>query len=170
MRIKYLEEGEKIPSLEEELPEIMEYSWIDEIKVVLDNGAILPTRGHDSDAGYDLYVPKNQITKYLWKNDSLVIDTGVHMFIPKGYCGVIVSKSGLNTRHGVTSTGLVDAEYTGSIKVKLYNHGNERLHIEPGDKISQIVIVPCMTPPLIVADKLPETERGSKGFGSTGRK
>lgn len=173
MKIKYLEPGEETPSLEEDLDfnENVEFTqWIDHIKVKLDEGAILPTRGHESDAGYDLYVPKNQITKYLWKNDSLVIDTGVHMLIPDGYCGILISKSGLNTNKSVTSHGLIDAGYTGSIKVKLYNHGNDRLHIEPGDKISQIVIVPCMTPPLMTVDKLPDTDRGNRGFGSTGRK
>ena len=73
-------------------------------------------------------------------------------------------------KHNVTSTGLIDAGYTGSIKVKLYNHGSQRLHIEPGDKISQIVIMPCMTPDLEIVDELPTTDRGTDGFGSTGRK
>lgn len=174
MKIKYLEEGEEIPSLEEDMPfldtDIEWTQWISEIKVKLDNGAIMPTRGHESDAGYDLYAPKSMVTKHLWKNDSIVIDTGVHMLIPDGYCGMIISKSGLNVKHSVTTDGLIDSGYTGSIKIKMYNHGDERLKVEPGDKISQIVIVPCMTPRLILAKELPHTDRGTNGFGSTGRK
>ena len=165
---------ENIPSLEEDMPflddEIEWMQWVSEIKVKLDRGAIMPTQAHDTDAGYDLYAPKDMATKHLWKSDSVVVDTGVHMLIPNGYCGVIISKSGLNVKHNVTSHGLIDSGYTGSIKIKLYNHGSERLRIEPGDKISQIVIVPCMTPPLILASSLPKTDRGSRGFGSTGRK
>lgn len=138
--------------------------------MVLDKGAILPTRGHDDDAGYDLYAPSNMPFKYLWKDDSAVIDTGVHIAIPKGFCGVLISKSGLNVNHDITSHGLIDAGYTGSIRVKLYHHGSERIKIEPGDKISQLVIMPCVTPNLRVVDKLPDTDRGNNGFGSTGRK
>lgn len=183
MKIRYLEEGEEIPNIEVDydpdeiehinkfrLPDIQTYSWVDEIKVVLDEGAILPTRGHSDDAGFDLYAPKNMHPKHLWKGDSVTIDTGVHLEIPKGCCGVIISKSGLNVNHNVTSHGLIDSGYVGSIRVKLYNHGSERLKIEPGDKISQIVIMPCFTPRLLIADKLRDTERGSNGFGSTGRK
>lgn len=169
MKIKYLDDKiideEPIPFLDVEW-----HQWISDVKVKLDDGAIMPTRGHETDAGYDLYAPKTMAVRYLWKNDSVIVDTGVHMLIPDGYCGLIVSKSGLNINHHVTSHGLIDAGYTGSIKVKLYNHGEERLHIEPGDKVSQIVLVPCVTPPLILAKELPKTDRGDKGFGSTGRK
>lgn len=180
MKIRYLEDGEEIPNIEDDmdfegcpkfgLPKIKWHTWVEKMEVMVDEGGILPTRGHNEDAGYDLYAPKDMITKYLWKKDSVTIDTKVHMLIPEGYCGVIISKSGLNVKHNVTSHGLVDSGYTGSIRVKLYNHGDDRLHIEPGDKISQIVIVPCMTPKLVVVDKFPETERGNGGFGSTGRK
>lgn len=174
MKIKYLEEGEEIPSLEDDMgailfPDIQTYSWVDEIKVMLDEGAIMPTRGHREDAGFDLYAPKNMVTKYLWKNDSVTIDTGVHMLLTPGTAGILISKSGLNVNHNITNTGLIDAFYTGSIKVKLYNHGSERYKVEPGDKISQLVIVPIYTPKLILTDKLPKTERANRGFGSTGR-
>lgn len=178
MKLRYLEEGEEIPSLEEDidfdpkagLPEVKWHSWVDEIKVQLDDGAIMPQRAFDSDAGFDLYAPKDMPVKYLWKNDSIVIDTKVHMLLPSGTAGIVISKSGLNIKHSITSTGLVDAHYTGSIRVKLYNHGDERLKIEPGDKISQIVIVPIYTPKLILAKELPKTERGNGSLGSTGRK
>ena len=145
------------------------HEWFDTMNVQLDEGAVMPTRAHEGDAGFDLYVPDG-ITQYLWHGDSLIIDTGVHIEIPQGYCGMLMSKSGLNTKFGVTTTGLVDSGYTGSIKVKMYNHGTERLTIEPGDKISQIVIVPCMTPKLNKVNKLSKSDRGNNGFGSSGRK
>ena len=83
--------------------------------------------------------------------------------------GFIESKSGLMVKHDITSDGLVDYGYTGSIKVKLFNHGTEDYYVRRSDKISQLVIVPVLTPTLQVVDELDETERGEKGFGSSGR-
>lgn len=92
------------------------------------------------------------------------------MQLPKHTAGLIVSKSGLNVKHDITSTGLVDEAYTGSIRVKLYNHGPNDYRFEKGDKISQIMIIPVTeTQELELVDSLEETERGDGGFGSTGR-
>ncbi len=136
------------------------------MKVKLDPGAYIPTRAHEWDAGYDLYSREDAI---IYQNGSGRFDTGVHLAIPKNYCGLLVSKSGLNTNDGVQSTGLIDADYTGSICVKLYNHGPKAVEIKRGQKISQIVILPIFTPELEVVDELEETERGSNGFGSSGK-
>lgn len=137
------------------------------IKVKLDPGATLPTRGYDTDAGWDLYA-KEEFT--VPAGGSAVHDTGVHMAIPRGYCGMIVSKSGLNVKKGLTCTGLVDALYSGSIVVKLYNRDMGRDYkFETGDKITQIVILPIPEIELEVVDHLEEIGRGSNGFGSTGR-
>lgn len=100
-----------------------------------------------------------------WK----VIDTGVHVAIPAGYVGFLKSKSGLNIVRGLTSDGTIDAGYTGSIRVKLYNHTGQWAKFDRGDKISQLVILPIITPEVEVVGELPETERGADGFGSTGR-
>lgn len=135
------------------------------IKVMLDPGAILPTRAHELDAGYDIYSPKEAI---VYHDDSYTIDTGVHVQIPAGFVGMLKSKSGLNVKYGIQSEGVIDAGYTGSICVKLYNHGNAAVRIEKGQKISQLVILPIITPELELVDSLEETERGSNGFGSTG--
>ena len=83
--------------------------------------------------------------------------------------GFLKSKSGLNVKHNLTSEGVIDMGYTGSIVVKLYNHGAEDYHVRRGDKISQLVIVPVLTPTLEVVQELDETERGNNGFGSSGR-
>lgn len=91
------------------------------------------------------------------------------MQIPYGFCGEIISKSGLNTKYGIISTGLIDCGYTGSIRVKLYNLSDERVIFKKGDKISQIVIKPIYTDRLTIVDELEDTERGDNGFGSSGR-
>lgn len=135
------------------------------MKVMLDEGAIMPTRAHECDAGLDLYAREDV---FLPMYDSHVFDTGVHVEIPKGYVGMIKSKSGLNVNHNITSEGVIDCGYTGSIRVKLYNNGNRNMTIKKGQKISQLVIMPIITPELELVDTLEETERGTGGFGSTG--
>lgn len=135
------------------------------MKVVLDSGATMPTRAND-DAGFDLY---SREEKYIPALGSAIFDTGVHVQIPKDYCGVLISKSGLNTKRGLTSTGLIDSGYTGSIAVKLYNQSPKAALIAKGEKISQLVIMPIITPDLEQADSLEDTARGDNGFGSTGR-
>ena len=136
------------------------------IKVVIDDEAFMPIRAHDTDAGLDLCSPIRKVISKRWAE---TIDTGVHLEIPKGYCGVLISKSGLNVKSGLTSTGLIDEGYTGSISVKLYNNTDKDYIVERGDKISQLVLMPYIAPELEVVSSLEETKRGNNGFGSTGR-
>ena len=138
------------------------------MKVMLDAGAYMPERAHDLDAGYDLRMPDGLDEVTLYGGSAVIIDTGVHMAIPKGYVGFIKSKSGLNVKNDLTATGVVDAGYTGSIVVKLYNHGRYIKKFNSGDKLTQIVILPIFTPDLELVDSLEDTERGNNGFGSTG--
>lgn len=137
------------------------------MKVLLDPGAYMPERAHSADAGYDLRSP---IKCRLYAGEAVVIDTGVHVEIPVGYAGMLKSKSGLNVKHDIVGEGVIDSGYTGSIRVKLYNHGSESYMIEVGDKISQLVILPIITPDLELVEELEETDRGNNGFGSTGRR
>lgn len=153
------------------------------IKIALDPGAIPPTRAHPYDAGLDLYAPYDCIVPPAYTDvsiedkvfeidtvvGSLTIDTGVHVEIPEGCVGFIKSKSGLNVKGGLTTDGVIDAHYTGSIAVKLYNHLNTSYRFKAGDKIAQLVILPCVLPPLELVDHLKPTDRGSNGFGSTGK-
>lgn len=136
------------------------------MKLMLDDGAIMPTRAHDTDAGLDLYAMEGQIVP---AKESAIFDTGVHIELPNGTVGMLKSKSGLNVKHGLTGEGVIDVGYTGSIKVKLYNHSGYDYEVKKGDKISQLVIMPILTPKLELVDSLEETERGDGGFGSTGR-
>ena len=139
------------------------------VNFMLDNGAYTPTKAHEEDAGFDLRTPMPFV---LQSKDEILIDTGVHVEIPKGYVGFLKSKSGLNTKFGVTSEGVIDSGYTGSIKVKLYRYDiNDRLpySFNLGDKITQLVILPIPNVKLNLVDNFAETERGSNGFGSSGR-
>lgn len=141
------------------------------MKIMLDEGARMPTRAHTYDAGLDLYAPDDG---GVWTispcGGSNTIDTGVHVEIPEGYVGFVKSKSGLMVKHCITTDGTIDSHYTGPIKVKLFNHHPcLRYDVRPGDKIAQLVIVPCLLPKPELVDHLEETDRGDGGFGSTGR-
>lgn len=136
------------------------------MKIKLDNGAYMPTRAHSTDAGLDLYARETQIVP---AKESAIFDTGVHIELPNGTVGMLKSKSGLNVKHGITSEGVIDVGYTGSVVVKLYNNSGYDYTVNKGDKISQLVIMPILTPKLELVDELNETERGTGGFGSTGK-
>lgn len=136
------------------------------MKIVLDKGAKMPTRAHETDAGLDLYAVEG---KFIPAKDSAIFDTGVHVELPEGTTGFLKSKSGLNVKHGITSEGVIDVGYTGSIHVKLYNHSDVGYEVKKGDKISQLVVLPIQIHPLEVVDSLEDTDRGSNGFGSSGR-
>lgn len=135
------------------------------MKVVLDKDAILPTRAHELDAGYDLYSRDDAI---VYAGDSWVFDTGVHVAIPEGYVGDVKSKSGMMMKYGIITDGTVDAGYTGSIRVKLFNLSRCAVSIVKGQKIAQLVIKKIYTPELEVVDCLEDTDRGANGFGSSG--
>lgn len=135
------------------------------MKIKLDKGAYMPTRAHAADAGLDLYSPVYVIIP---PRSSVTIDTGVHVELPHGTVGMVKSRSGLNMK-GIQSEGVIDVGYTGSIRLKLYNHSLQTHYVCKGDKVSQLVILPILTPELELVDELDETERGDGGFGSTGR-
>lgn len=136
------------------------------MNIKLDKGAYMPTRAYETDAGLDLYATE---TKIVHARGSATFDTGVHIELPKGTVGMVKSKSGLNVKHGLTSEGVIDCGYVGSICVKLYNHSDKDYTVWRGDKISQLVIMPILKPTLKLVDSLEETKRGNGGFGSTGR-
>lgn len=136
------------------------------MKIMLDNWAYMPSRAHGTDAGLDLRTP-GEVT--VPAHGGVVVETGVHVELPHGYAGFLVSKSGLNVNHDITSTGLVDEGYTGGITVKLYNHGDHDYHFYPGDKITQLVVIPVSYQPVEPVGSLEATERGASALGSTGR-
>ena len=140
------------------------------MKIQLEENAVMPTRAHPYDAGLDLYAPLGGDPVCVPPfGDSVAIDTGVHLAIPQHFCGLIKSRSGLMVNHKILTDGTIDCGYTGSIRVNLFNHSAVAYMVHPGDKIAQLVILPCCLPPLEVVDSLEETDRGSNGFGSSGR-
>lgn len=137
-----------------------------EIKVSLDNGAYMPEKAHAEDAGFDLRTPCAVVIP---NRDSATIDTGVHIEIPRGYVGMLKSKSGLNVKNGILSEGVIDAGYTGSIVAKLYNNSDTLKIFNTGDKITQLVILPIPEVKLVKVDEITGGARGNNGFGSSGK-
>jgi len=134
----------------------------------LHDGAILPTRAYEHDAGLDLAACERV---ELGPGERALVGTGLTVAIPKGHAGFVQPRSGLAARHGITvlnTPGLVDAGYRGELKVVLLNTDrSERFVVEPGMRIAQLVIAPVATPDLVEVDELPDSERGEKGFGSS---
>lgn len=136
------------------------------INIILDNGAKMPNRAHDTDAGLDLFSCE---TKVIPARGSAIFDTGVHIELPPNTVGFLKSKSGLNVKHGILSEGVIDVGYTGSIVAKLYNNSDTDYEVKKGDKITQLVILPILTPKLNLVTEFDKTDRDTDGFGSTGR-
>ena len=133
--------------------------------------AIIPTYGTAQSAGADLYSGMEQpVTIEPGKTE--FIHTGIAIAIPEGLVGLVYARSGMACKKGIApanKVGVIDADYRGEIMVALYNHGNEAVTVEPGDRIAQLVLTPFITA-FDEADSLDETDRGNGGFGSTGTK
>lgn len=136
------------------------------VPITLDLGAYIPTKAYDNDAGFDLKTRENFTVP---AGGSYTTDTGVHIALPDGYCGLVVAKSGLNVKHSITSTGLLDSGFRGSLKIKLYNYSKYDYQFKAGEKISQLVILPIPAVELEVVEELDDTERSDRGFGSSGK-
>ena len=143
------------------------------IKVFVEDGAKMPTKAHEYDAGYDLYC-NGLVQDFNHANIyHKCFHTGVHVEIPHGYVGLVMTKSGLHKKYGMTCTGVIDSGYTGEIIVTMnFVYNDDWQKIENGEKIAQLVIVPLLNVELEqveTIEELPTGERGSNGFGSTGR-
>lgn len=135
------------------------------VKVQLDDGAYMPERYHDTDAGADILTP---VGFTLAPHSEVTINTGVHIELPPNTKAEIVPKSGLNVKHSIVGWGLIDEGYSGAIAVKLYNLGKKTHYFNQRDKIAQLVISPVLYPTFEQVDEISAGERGSAGFGSTG--
>lgn len=140
------------------------------MKVFVDEGGFMPLKAHEADAGFDLFAPDDFVVS---TEAPAIIDTKVHIQIPKGYVGMIMPKSGLNIKENILSFGVVDAEFENTIVVKLYKLGGDNYRIKKGDKISQIIFLPISEVNKLTEVKADEfyqnTERGNGRMGSTGR-
>lgn len=131
----------------------------------LDHNAYSPVRAHDNDAGFDLMCKEDQI---LEPNKANNIDTGVHVLIPEGYVGLLCPRSSFNIKGIGTPVGVVDAGYTGSIRVVLEPFNVTKVF--KGNKIAQLVILPL--PKIVMVEGKVigvKTDRGDRGFGSSGK-
>jgi dUTP pyrophosphatase len=135
----------------------------------LRDDAVLPTQAYDGDAGLDLVACERA---ELGPGERAVVGTGVAVAIPDGHAGLVVPRSGLAARHGLTivnAPGLIDSGYRGEVKVILLNtDSRERFVVEPGMRIAQLVLVEAASVHLVEVEELPGSERGAAGFGSSG--
>jgi dUTP pyrophosphatase len=132
--------------------------------------AKLPEQMHPGDAGLDL---SSMIEVEIAAGDRAMVPTGVAVAIPEGHAGLVLPRSGLASRHGLTlanAPGLIDAGYRGEVTCALVNLNHTiPVRIRKGDRIAQLVIVPIPAISSEWADELPPTSRGEGGFGSTGQ-
>jgi dUTP pyrophosphatase len=140
------------------------------LRVHLTHGATLPTYGSKGAAAFDLYAPSDMRAEFIDRGSRRFIDTGVSMAIPDGLWGHVLGRSGLARKNGIDVLGgVIDSDYRGTIGVTLLNTGDDGLWVRPGERIAQMVILPCERVTFYEVDALDGTERGANGFGSTGR-
>lgn len=142
---------------------------IPNIECELKDKELLPTRAYPNDAGADLRASNHYKIR---PHTAALVLTGVKVKIPEGYFGMLVSRSGHSKQRIslANRVGIIDSSYVGEIMVRLENLGEDTFEIRYGDRIAQLIIIPCITPEFTIVDKLEETDRGSGGFGSTGVK
>ena len=137
----------------------------------LHSHAKLPTYGSAEAAGADLYACLEE-TVTIAPGESAWIGTGIALEVPKGCAGLIYARSSMGVKRGLApanKVGVIDSDYRGEIKVVLYNHSKENQTVEPGERIAQFVITPVLTPSYEAVESLVDTDRGTGGFGSTGK-
>ena len=139
----------------------------------LSEKATVPTYGTPYAAGADLYACIDEAIA-IKPGETKMVGTGIAMEIPEGFVGLVFARSGLACKKGLApanKVGVIDSDYRGEIKVALHNHNGEgdALLVEAGERIAQISIVPYLKAEFELTDELEETDRGDKGFGSTGK-
>jgi dUTP pyrophosphatase len=136
----------------------------------LNDEAVLPSRAHEGDAGLDLYACE---AAHIGPGERWSVGTGVAVEIPEGHAGLVLPRSGLAKKHGISlvnAPGLIDSGYRGEIRVLLLNTDPaETFRVEPGDRIAQLVITPIALAEPVETAALASSARGDAGFGSSGR-
>ncbi len=139
----------------------------------LNENAIIPTYGSEFSAGADLYALTEGKQIIIKPSETILVKTGIAIEIPEGYAGLIYARSGLASKRGLApanKVGVIDSDYRGEIMVALHNHSSEIQSIEEGERIAQLVVTPFLKVNFELTNELSDTERGSGGFGSTGKK
>ena len=143
---------------------------VEELRFIrLSEQATLPTRGHDSDAGLDLYAVESA---RISPGGRASVGTGLAVAIPDGLAGLVLPRSGLALKHGISlvnAPGLIDPGYRGELRVLLHNTDlTSEFELAAGDRVAQLILVPIAHASPLESDSLDSTARGSGGFGSTG--
>ena len=136
----------------------------------LNPDAIVPSYGTSFAAGADLYSADDDTV--INPGDTAFIHTGLALAIPEGLVGLIYARSGMACKRGIApanKVGVIDSDYRGEIIVALHNHGKDEVTVVKGERVAQIVFTPYYAADFQETDELPETTRGTGGFGSTGR-
>lgn len=137
----------------------------------LNENAIIPTRATEYSAGMDLYACTSTPV-IIAPHETVMIGTGLAMELPEGHFGAIYARSGLASKQGLApanKVGVIDMDFVGEIKVALHNHSDIPQTINPMERIAQLVVMPYLAVEFNEVDELSETERGDRGFGSTGK-
>ena len=138
---------------------------------ILRQGAKLPTYGTEYSAGADLYACLETAVT-IGPGETKAIPIGIAMEVPVGCAGLIYARSSMGVKRGLApanKVGVIDSDYRGEIMVMLHNHGSETQTVEHGERVAQMVITPVLTPHYMESQELSNTQRGSGGFGSTGK-
>ena len=136
--------------------------------------AKLPTKAHDSDACYDLYLDAPQtgeVGVMLFPHETIKMPSGIKTEIPKGYFAAVFPRSGLGINKNIVlanGTGITDCDYRGEWVIALTNNSNFTWTLKHGDRVAQFAILPVIESTLVETDELSDTERGEGGLGSTG--
>jgi dUTP pyrophosphatase len=137
------------------------------VKKLVEN-AQLPTRGSPGAVGYDLTSTEGYV---VLPGKRAVVSTGISIQLPPGVYGRVAPRSGLAVKNGLqVGAGVIDPDYTGEIKIVIFNHDDNPFVIKPGYRIAQLILECCETPEVEEVTQVDDTERGEGGFGSTGYK
>lgn len=137
----------------------------------LSPNAILPTYGSNEAAGADLYACLDE-TVSIAPGETFWVGTGIALEVPKGCAGLIYARSSMGVKRGLApanKVGVIDSDYRGEIRVVLLNHSSQVQTVSPGERVAQMIITPVLTPDYEEVEALTDTERGTGGFGSTGK-
>lgn len=140
---------------------------VEEMKVICKGEK--PSYANKYAAGLDI---RSNEGMYLYPGDIKDIEILLAVEIPVGHFGMVVARSGLSYKHQIkliNDVGIIDEDFRGNIGIRLINEGKEPYMIEKGDRIAQMIIIPYIQPKLLYVDELSETDRNTKGFGSTGK-
>ena len=135
---------------------------------LLNESAILPEKQHDSDAGYDLYSIEDVVLK---PNQIYKVKTGISIQIPNNYGGLVLPRSGLSSKHGISlinTPGLIDSGYRGELLIPLINHSSNEYKINQHERVAQLILIETPEVKIEVTNDLDDSDREAKGFGSTG--